>query len=267
MNKCCVHAAMTRLLPRPLRRVVYVLHRRLAPHWHRRTLGRPLAHDLLAHLFVAVVKMRTNISLRLMEQLTGVPRATLARMVDRTMGATGAIALHPPSRVVVVDTTIIRLGRNATADDYTGYKHVRGIKMQAQVSTAGMVVMVDGPYPARWHDKRIFLHAAASGTGIASACLIGDKAYTGLTQYRVGVPEKRSHLAYRKSPRRAEKRNAAIARQRMVVEHAFASIKRNRVFYTGFYYVRQRLAMFFRAACVIHNIELQLRFLASKLEL
>ena len=129
----------------------------------------------------------------------------------------------------LVDTTTIRLGRGSCVGDTTGYKHLRGIKIQVMVDKAGCIGSVSGPYPASWHDKRIFEVVAQSADN-PPQIIIGDKAYLGLSAYNVRVPEKRNHRCYKKDPATTRLRNRCLNRQRIVVKHTFASIKRCKVF-------------------------------------
>ena len=246
------------MLPPAALRSLYFIHESLLRAWLAYPRGRPPIHGLLTHLAVTLVKMRTNLPYRCLEHLTGIARATLARMVARTSLLLATLPLPPLCSSALVDTTTIRLGRGACIGDYTGYKHLQGIKIQIMVDQQSRVGSVCGPYPASWHDKRIFETAAQNARNLPTA-IIGDKAYLGLAHLGVKVPEKRNHKCYKKDPTTAKRTNRTLNRQRIVVEHTFASIKRCKIFYTGFHFTRQTLFQFFYNACIFHNAEVETR--------
>jgi hypothetical protein len=221
------------------------------PWWSTHRRGRPTNSGLLGHLVALMIKMRTNLPYRLIAQWSGVAHATVARMVERASRFLLLVKLPEMGSSALVDTTTIRLGRGAGPDDYTGYKHLKGIKIQKiMVDRRGKIMPVSGPYPASWHDKHIFVCTATSKATTLPEEIIGDKAYLGLSKYGVRVPEKRNHVRYKKDPASAKSANKKLNRQRVVVEHTFASIKRNKIFYTGFYFNREMLFRFFYSACL-----------------
>ena len=153
-------------------------------------------------------------------------------------------------------STTIRLGRGSCVGDYTGYKHLRGAKTQVMVGQAGCIDSVCGPYPAGWHDKRIF-EMVAQNVDDLSHDIIGDKAYLGLSAHNIRVPEKRNHRCFKKTRQRLG--DERLNRQRIVAAHTFASIKRCKVSYTGFHFTRQTLFQFLYSACIFQNAEMEFR--------
>ena len=129
------------MLPPAALRSLYFIHESLLRAWLAYPRDRPPIPGLLTHLAVTLVKMRTNLPYRCLEHLTGIARATLARMVARTSLLLATLPLPPLCSSALVDTTTIRLGRGACIGDYTGYKHLQGIKIQIRwISKAASVV-------------------------------------------------------------------------------------------------------------------------------
>lgn len=245
---------LTKLLMPRQRQLCYLLRDRVRPHFQQSS-GRPRQYSLLQHIVVFMVKGRLNLPYRILEQLSGICYVTLLRMVKRMTDILSQLGPTPEagSDILVVDTTTFRIGKEATIHDYTGYKHMKGLKFQVIADMTGFICGVSKAYPASWHDKRIFM---LEQPDLRYGCsILADKAYVGLRQYGVVTPEKRNHRAYKSQPILTLQANKIISQSRIVIEHVFASIKRHRLFYYACYFSRAFLSSFFAAVCWLHNFE------------
>lgn len=245
---------LSRLLTPRQRRLCYMLRDWIRHHFNRRT-GRPRQHSLLQHIVVFMVKGRLNLPYRILEQFTGVCYVTLLRMVRRMTDILCQLRYVPQTagETFVVDSTTFRIGREGNLNDYTGYKHMKGLKFQVISNMNGHICSVSKAYPARWNDKRIFMQEQKALPAYSK--ILGDKAYVGLQQYGVVTPEKRNHRIYRDNPAPTKQSNKVISQSRIVIEHVFASIKRNRLFYYACYFSKAFLNDFFAAVCWLDNFE------------
>lgn len=119
--------------------------------------GRPCKYGRRTELAVTLLKLRHNLTYRLIERLTGIDAATACRIVQRTMTRlvhTALLRRRPPVRFFIVDSTVSRVG---TPDQqfYSGYKHHKGIKTQVLCDDRKRIHHVSPGCPASVHDKRL----------------------------------------------------------------------------------------------------------------
>jgi hypothetical protein len=141
------------------------------------------------------------------------------------------------------------IGRASVRQDYTGYKHLKGVKFQCIAASPG--------YSASIHDKKVFEREYPTlPPAVRRLSIIGDKAYVGLEALGVTAPEKRCTNKYKADPSAAEAANRTLSKARVVIEHVFASLKRFRILNFANYFGRSQVNRLFRTICLVHNTEL-----------
>jgi hypothetical protein len=143
--------------------------------------GRPLRHGAWTALVVALMKLRHDLPYRLLEAVTGIDAVTAHRMVRRVIAELGELPvtrLSSEGGFVCVDSTTVRVG-TADVRHYTGYKHLRGRKVQVLCDESLGILDVSGSAPASVHDKTLWnRHLERIKPWLDRLCL-ADKAYAG----------------------------------------------------------------------------------------
>lgn len=225
--------------------------------------GRPFRYPLRQQLDLTVFKIRYHLPYRVLEVLTGIDHVTLSRMVRRCITLLSKLPLIGEGLDcqdgLVVDTTTVRLGKSATKRDYTGYKHMKGVKFQCVVTPTRKIAHVSAAHPASTHDKVIFEREYINLRKVVNPrSILGDKAYVGLTKYGVIAPAKRCETKYKNDPEMAKTLNRALSKKRVIVEHVFASLKRFQILRYANYFSREWVSRIFYVICVLHNMEVPL---------
>lgn len=241
-----------------------VFHTLLAQLMPSRRAGRPRQLSVAQQLEITLFKLRYNLPYRVLEAITSVDHVTLSRAVKRTLLQLSALPLAPVPTckdvTCFVDTTTIRIGRHTTQQDYTGYKHLRGIKFQCVALASMHILAVSAEYSAAIHDKNVFEQEyAALPARVRQMTIVGDKAYVGLSVLNVFTPLRRSDTVYCQNPAAAKRKNKRLSQRRVVIEHVFAALKRYRSLLFANYFERAWVCRMFRAICVVHNTELQVK--------
>jgi hypothetical protein len=208
--------------------------------------GRPMRLPLAYRLRITLFKLRYNLPYRTLEAITGIDHVTLSRSVNGMLRRLSELALHAPPDPLperaFVDTTTIRIGKASVRQDYTGYKHLRGVKFQC-IATSNAAVLAASPgYSASIHDKKVFEREYPTlPSEVRRLSIIGDKAYVGLEALGVTAPEKRCTNKYKADPSAAEAANRTLSKARVVIEHVFASLKRFRILSFANYFSRDQV--------------------------
>ena len=199
---------------------------------------------------------------RALESLFGVDSVTISRIVLRVVDWMNQLDLIIPQgkseHPWIVDSTLLRTARQKSGSAFTGYKHFDGIKIQILIDSTNKIIQtVSNPYPANWHDKRIFLaeFGKLEKQIHEGLIILGDKAYVGLDKYGVEVPKKRNELQYKANPALAKQQNRELSRKRVMVEHIFAWLKNFRIGFNNYYYSVDKIGKFVKSLINLYNCE------------
>jgi hypothetical protein len=218
--------------------------------------GRPFQHSIAVMTTLALMKLRTNLTVRSMEALTGVDAVTVSRCVNRVVAVLGLLALAgKASGQLIVDTTSIRVA-SSSRKSYSGHKHQRCAKTQVLVRDDGQVVHVGETFEGSVHDKTIWNKEAKALKPLFDQLVLADKAYAGAAgeaQYLLR-PIKRGESAYKEDKEKAKEFNRGLSKIRVRVEHVFARLKTWKTLSGLFVYKWSRLAEMVRAIAVVHNL-------------
>lgn len=226
-------------------------------------LGRPFGYSLHTELVITLIKLRTNLSYRAIEVITGIDSVTASRMVRRILACLRIqpLLLHTrPCRYLIVDATHTRIG-SSNIRYYSGYKHYRSVKTQVVCDDQKRIHAISYACAGSVHDKALWNRTAKRIVEGNHVPILADKAYAGADYEGTLLvrPAKRNENTYRKHRKRAKDNNRKLSALRVKVEHVIASLKRFKI-------VRERfplaLSLFHScmwAAAVIHNMELKLK--------
>lgn len=223
--------------------------------------GRPCLHGPLVMVFLALMKLKLNLSTRSLEAITGVDSVTLSRYVNRVSRVLGHVPLRSiPQGALLVDSTSCRVA-TTEAKSYSGHKHQRCAKVQVMCDEAGMVVDVGSSHAGSVHDKTMWNKEAPRIRDLLSTLVLADKAYAGAEGEGLALlrPIKRGETPWRQDKEQAKAFNAQLSKKRVKIEHVFARLKTWRVLSGIFPYRWQRLGEIIRAIAVIHNMEREMR--------
>lgn len=128
-------------------------------------------------LFMALMRLRTALPLRLMAHLFAVAHVTLWRYCIRVVALlSGRFESPSGATELIVDTTSTRV-RCADRVWHSGHKRQRVAKVQVLCDADGVVHSVSQAYPGSVHDKTIWNgEFAALPTDVT---VLADKAYAG----------------------------------------------------------------------------------------
>ena len=227
-----------------------------------RRRGRRYSRGLLEQIAITLYKLRFNLPVRALESLFGVDSVTISRIVLRVVKWMNQLNFKMPvensDNNWIVDSTLLRTARQKSGSAFTGYKHFDGIKIQIVIDSTNKIIQaVSNPYPANWHDKRIFLAEwkKVSNKINRGFSILGDKAYVGLESYGVEVPKKRNELQYKANPALAQQGNRELSRKRVKVEHIFAWLKNFRIGFNNYYYSVDKIGKFVKSLINLYNCE------------
>jgi len=220
--------------------------------------GRPFAFGPSAMVFITLMKIRQNLTVRSMEAITGMDAVTVSRCINRVIAVIGNLPLAKKADgLLVVDTSSIRV---ATTDkeSYSGHKHQKCAKVQVLARSDGQVVDVGDSNRGSTHDKTIWNREHPRLKHLFDQLVLADKAYAGAKgegQYLLR-PVKHNESAYKSAPDESRTFNKGLSKLRVRIEHVFARLKTWKTFSGLFFYKWQRLSEFVRAIAVVQNMNL-----------
>ncbi len=226
----------------------------------RSARGRPPQNGPLVTIVLALMKLRLNVSLRVLEALTGIDSVTLSRCVNRSLAFLGTIQFRAPSKgeILIVDTTSTRVA--STQDkSYSGYKHHKCAKAQVIVTAKGRVLHVSDTHAGSVHDKTIWNKEITNIPGLIEHLILADKAYAGAKEEVECLlrPVKKGETAYRDKPQETKEFNRTLSKTRVKVEHVFARLKSWRALQGLFAWRADRYAEIVKAVSVLYNLNLE----------
>lgn len=237
-----------------LNRDMRSIERRLMPHFDRVRRGPPFRHGIRFMLFMALMRMRTALPLRLMARLFFIDHVTLWRCCNLVIEALSEMfETRSGAKQLIVDTTATRV-RCTEAIWYSGYKKQRVAKVQVLCDADGVVHSVSRVYPGSVHDKTIW--NGEFGSVPHGAAVLADKAYSGgLGEGTVLFrPVRRNEVAWKSDPKEAKAANALLSKRRVRIEHVFAQLKTWRIIHHYYPMRPSTYATTFKAIAFIHNL-------------
>lgn len=241
---------------------------RLAPHWDERVVdakekdGRPWGiGGLEDHLLVLLILYRCALPQGFLACLYGVHQSAISRamgrietLAARVLGVKRTIRVsREEAEALIIDATEQPIQRPQRKQRcwYSGKKKRHTIKTEIIVTEAGRIAAVSRPAPGRVHDLEIRRRSCP----VPKATQVyADSGYQGIHKDHPNaeIPFKRS----KKKPLTKDERdyNHALSRFRVRGEHAFAKIKRFRMFSERFRYPRPTYAAKFSLVAGIVNL-------------
>jgi len=219
--------------------------------------GRPMKHGVFEALCLTLMKLRHNLTMRVMQALTGIHAVTISRYVLRVTKALGEfpLATGNAGASLIVDSTNVRTAcREQSA--YSGYKHHRCAKVRVIVREDGQIVDVSKSYPGAAHDKTIWNKEARRVLPRLRGKVLADKAYAGaIGEGEMLVrPVKRNETAWREDKDTAKAGNRALSKALVRIEHCFARLKVWKILSGLFPYRWTKLGDVVLALAVVHNV-------------
>ena len=127
-------------------------------HKFKSKLGRKYKLSLVEQIVITLFKLRYNLPDRVLESLVHVDHVTISRAITRMVIYMSHIKIKPTNNnYYVVDSTTIRIGKEKTKKDYSGYKHYYGLKYQVICNDNKEIISVSQGYESSLHDKKLFL--------------------------------------------------------------------------------------------------------------
>ena len=127
-------------------------------HKFKAKLGRRFKLSLVEQIVITLFKLKYNLPDRVLESLVHVDNVTISRAITRIVIYMSHIKIKPTNNnYYVVDSTTIRIGKEKTKKDYSGYKHYYGLKYQVICNDNKEIISVSQGYESSLHDKKLFL--------------------------------------------------------------------------------------------------------------
>lgn len=146
---------------------------------------------------------------------------------------------------LVVDATEQRTERRRNGVGYSGKKKAHTVKTQIVVDKKGIIRHVSSSVPGNVHDKKLFDQSGVTLPDTAK----GDLGYLGTN---LAVPFKSSKL--HPLTQRQRDHNARHSRARIIIEHAFASLKAYRILADRFRGSLAHYQAYFLIVCGLRNL-------------
>lgn len=146
---------------------------------------------------------------------------------------------------LVVDATEQQTERRKNGSGYSGKKKQETIKTQIVVTKKGKIVHISDSVPGNVHDKKLFDQSKAKLPDDAK----GDLAYLGTN---ITIPHKSSKL--HSLTKTQQRFNEHHSRNRIVVEHVFASLKNWHILADRFRGHLTNYHSYFSIVCGLHNL-------------
>ena len=156
----------------------------------------------------------------------------------------------------IVDSTVLRIGKGKNKDTYSGYKHHHGVKFQVTINDKSLIEHVSKSYSSSIHDKKLFINEYKDLMSKIDKNIeiLGDKGYSGLSEYNVNIPIKRNELPYKENKEIVKSNNKELSSKRIKVEHVFAYIKSYRIMQRLNYYTKDKIDILFNSIANIYNL-------------
>lgn len=241
---------------------------RLRPAWRDKVVG-PKDRDgrpwgiggLEDHLFVLLILYRCAVSQDFLACLYGVDQSAISRamgriekLAARILGVKRTIRVsREEAEALIVDVTEQQIQRPIRKQRcwYSGKKKRHTIKTEVVVTAGGRIAAVSKPMPGRVHDLEVRRRSCPLPK---EAQVYADSGYQGIHKDHPNaeIPFKRS----KKKPLTKDELeyNHALSRFRVRGEHAFAKIKKFRMFSERFRYPKPTYAAKFALVAGIVNI-------------
>ncbi len=180
---------------------------------------------------ITVFKLKYNLPDRILEDIFKIDHVTISRMINRISIYLNKfnITNNYNNEFYIVDSTILRIGKDKSPTTYSGYKHHHGIKFQVIINDKSIIQNVSKSYLSSSHDKKLFLseYKNLKNKIDKNLLILGDKDYSGLSQYNLTI--KRNELEYKEDKYSAKINNKSISTKRIKIEHIFAYMKNFRI--------------------------------------
>ena len=240
------------------RRLSLIIYLQLKPQFkHKR--GAPFKVSLTEQILLTLFKLKYNLPDRVLEHLFKIDHVTISRIILRISIAIADLNLAVNTsneEYYIVDSTLIKIGKDKTAATYTGYKHMHGIKFQVITNDHNQIRVISNSHPASIHDKKIFNmeYDKVKPKIDTTLDILGDRAYVGLSKEKVITPFKLNELRYKTDTQKAEYYNQQLSAKRVRIEHVFAWLKHYRILRQTCYYAVSKINIFFKAITNLYNL-------------
>lgn len=115
-----------------------------------------------------------------------------------------------------------------------------------------MIEHVSKSYSSSIHDKKLFI--TEYKYLINKINILGDKGYSGLSEYKLDIQIKRNELPYKENKDLVKSNNKELSSKRINVAHVFAYIKSYRIMQRVNYYTRDKIEILFKAMANLYNL-------------
>ena len=146
---------------------------------------------------------------------------------------------------LIVDATEQRTERRNTGSGYSGKKKAHTIKTQIVVDAKGNIAHVSSSVPGNVHDKKLFDQSEI----VLPDSALGDRGYLGTNLI---IPFKSSKL--HALTKRQNDWNTSHSRQRIIVEHVFATLKTFHILADRFRGALNHYHEYFVIVCGLRNL-------------
>ena len=229
-------------------------------HKFKDKLGRRFKLSLVEQIVITLFKLKYNLPDRVLESLVNVDHVTISRAITRMVIYMSHIKIKSTNNngnnYYVVDSTTIRIGKEKTKKDYSGYKHYYGLKYQVICNDNKEIISVSQGYESSLHDKKLFLieYKNIVNKLTKNLSILGDKAYVGLENKQVLTSAKRNEKRYKIDPTQAKINNKLLNKKRVKIEHIFAQMKNYRIIRQANYYAKNKIDLIFKSIANILTI-------------
>lgn len=213
--------------------------------------GRPHARSLVHRVLLTCVALRTNLTLRELAAIAGIPRSTVHRIVASMtprLAATMSV-LHDRRAAWVLDGTLVPTRDHRRAARSKNYRWSCNAQLLIRRRDPAIVAAVAGG-PGNRNDPVHYRGSPIEALCRAHRRVLADGGYRGIQE--LCIPRFRGHRIVRDRRWRIHRRRTAR------VEHAIARLKNWRVLRDH----RRRgrhLDDTFRAVCALHNLQVEFR--------
>ena len=239
------------------KRIIYSVYMIIKSNFKNK-LGRRFKIGLIEQIAITIFKLKYNLPDRILEDIFKIDHVTISRMINRINLYLSKfnITHQDDNEFYIVDSTTLRIGKDKSNNTYSGYKHHHGIKFQVIINDKSLIQAVSQSYPSSIHDKKLFLSEYKNITNKIdkNLTILGDKAYSGLSQYNLSIPIKRNELRYKQDKDLAKTNNKTISSKRIKIEHVFAYMKNFRILPRLNYYKTSKIELFFNSIAMIYNL-------------
>ncbi|WP_411107704.1 transposase [Streptomyces sp. cmx-4-9] len=211
-------APFSGLSPRAFGKLVTVLRRGGADAVRR---GRPWSLPLEDRVLLVAAYWRTNLTMRQLAPLFGVPKSAADRVIDH-LGP--MLALQPRKRfakgtVLIVDGSLVPTRDHSVAEQSKNYRYSTAHQVVIDADTR-LVVVVGRPLPGNRHDARGWEESGAKAA-VGNTTTIADGGYQGTGLL---IPHRKAK-GQAELPDWKKEHNRSHKQVRARVEHVFARMK------------------------------------------